>query len=208
MKPSNKIVAIILAAGASSRMGAPKALLKCADGATLLSSQTALLKNSGCDEIAVVVGSGADEIKKLHADLQVTWIENRSWKLGQFSSVQAAIRWSLSSGITGVLILPVDIAGVRGSTVKGIIESAAANNYTDVIIPEYDGRGGHPVYLPQEFCVMLAAADPHSRLDREIEKSKQIRRLPVDDPLIARNINTPEEWNLFLSTYDTRSANS
>jgi molybdenum cofactor cytidylyltransferase len=189
------IAGIVLAAGASSRMGMPKALLRFDDGRTLLDRQCAMLREAGCGAIAVVVGAARDEIVAAHGRLEVSWVENRRWELGQFSSVQAGVRHALARDADGALVLPVDVAGVSAEAVRAVLD--AAGDGADAIVPEYRGRGGHPVWLSRGLCTRIAPldpADPGSRLDRIIAASPRARRIPVEDPNLARNVNTMEEW--------------
>lgn len=69
MKPSNPIAGLVLAAGASERMGSPKALLEFPDGTSLLTRQVETLKEGGCTNIFVVVGTDAEKIKSRHQKL-------------------------------------------------------------------------------------------------------------------------------------------
>jgi CTP:molybdopterin cytidylyltransferase MocA len=203
LKPVSDIAGLILAAGASSRMGRPKALLKNSVGASLLSGQVELIRDSGIDRVGVVIGAHADEILETHPELDVVWIENKGWEVGQFSSVQIGLKELVEFTRTGIVILPVDVAGVNPSTIRAIIESALINPHIQVIIPEFEERGGHPIYLSHQFCNDLVGVEPSSedaRLDMQIKKTDQVLRLPARDPAITRNINTPEEWALVRST--------
>ena len=95
-----KVVGLILAAGASSRMGSPKPLLKIAKK-TLLEDQVSRMREAGIEDIYVVVGCKANEIKERHKDLDVHWVENKEWKLGKFSSVVCGIKFVILSECNG-----------------------------------------------------------------------------------------------------------
>ncbi|MFH0800419.1 MAG: nucleotidyltransferase family protein [Pseudomonadota bacterium] len=197
MKPFSSIAGIILSAGASSRMGSPKALLEFGDGATLLSRQAALLKDAGCNKTVVVVGSDSKKIRSKHPDLDVEWVENAQWQKGQFSSLQAGISQILSTDAEGTLVLPVDCEGVSVEVVQTVIETALRNPHLNAIIPEYDAKGGHPVYMSINFCRIIASLDPEdkdARLDRQMGLAKDVLRLPVNDANVVRNINDQEDW--------------
>jgi len=192
----SNISGLILSAGASERMGRPKALLD--DGkTTLLAKQVALLLQGGCGDITVVVGADAEEIMRQHEELKVGWAINDDWQQGQFSSLQVGLRDMLAGDPVGTVVLPVDVVCVAVETVTAIIETALLNLHLGAIVPEYNDNGGHPIYLSRNFCERLLALDPKddaSRLDMQIQNEREAMRLPVSDANVTKNINTPEEW--------------
>ncbi len=195
------IAGIILAAGGSKRMGSPKALLELPGGTTLLSEQAALLAGAGCDPVVVVVGSAADGITGGHPHLNVSWCINGEWELGQFSSVRAGVAHVLRHDIEGALILPVDVAGVSPSTLAALSEAASRNPKPYAVVPSFGGRGGHPIYISLAFCAEIVKKDPSeedARLDAMFERADKVVYLPVNDANVVRNVNTPDEWRIFL----------
>ena len=204
MKPVHSITGIILAAGASERMESPKPLLAFPDGTTLLTSQVLLLRSTGCNEVAVVLGANADEIRSSHTETEVTWLTNERWEAGQFSSILVGISRVLQTEATGAIILPVDTVGVNHSTVQEIVDTALRNPHLEAIVPEYGEEGGHPVYISRKFGEMLARIDPRdedARLDTQLSGARHVMRLPVNDPHITCNINTPKDWQDQLQSY-------
>jgi CTP:molybdopterin cytidylyltransferase MocA len=147
--------------------------------------------------VVVVVGCDANLIIKAHADLEVSWLVNESWRAGQFSSIQKGISEAIEKNNNGVIILPVDTVGISPDTVAAIIESALQNPHLDVIKPEFEGKGGHPTFLSRVFAQNLLNLDPVSakaRLDIQIRNSKSIMRLPVNDKNIISNANTSQTF--------------
>ena len=131
------------------------------------------------------------------------WIENHKWKNGQFSSIQSGLKILSKLTKTGVILLPVDVVGVKLEVIRTIIEAALVNKHLQVIAPEFEKRGGHPIYLSNHFCNHIVSVDLTSkdaRLDMQIRKTNGTMRLPLNDPAIIRNINTPEEWRKVLDT--------
>lgn len=178
-------------------MGGPKALLRFDDGTTLLERQTSLLIEGGCARVGIVIGAFAPEIRVSHPAIPARWIINERWEMGQFTSLQAGIAGSLSTDAGGAMVLPVDVAGISSDVVTAIIDTALRNPHLDAVVPEYGGRGGHPVYLSRSFCTLLAGLDPadsRSRLDTQLALLANAIRIPVNNPNVAKNINTQEEW--------------
>ncbi len=203
MKPTDhSIFGIVLAAGASQRMGEPKALLATASGKTLLEIQCNMLAKSGCRRVAVVVGADAGTIRKALPALSAELVVNTEWERGQFSSLVAGIRDALSAGADGAIVLPVDAAGIPAEVVTALIETALRNPHLEAVVPEYEGKKGHPVYLSKSFCEALAALDPgqdSARLDAQLKAACNVMGLPVNSPSVVRNINTMDDWKRFSS---------
>lgn len=201
MKLSNSnISGVILAAGASERMGKPKAMLAMGS-ATLLARQAAILIRAGCSNITVVVGADAASIMKGHEELDVRWAVNDGWEMGQFSSIQIGVRDALSDDPVGIVVLPVDTVGVHSETVNAIIETALRNPHLAAVIPEYEGKDGHPICLSKSFCEGILKHDPKdekSRLDMLLDEELNVIHIPVNDAGVRRNINTVEEWDEFV----------
>lgn len=206
MKPVADIAGVILAAGASSRMGHPKAMLRFADGVTLLTRQEELLRGAGCTHIFVVVGARADDIRVAHMDLEIHWVVNHDWEQGQFSSIQSGLSEAIRIACDGVVLLPVDVVGVDPATIEAIIETMLRNPHLDAVVPEFEGRGGHPLALSTRFADRILAIDlasPGARLDRVLAQAATLVRLPVCDPQTTRNVNTREEWEAWKKSATT-----
>ena len=85
------IVAVVLSAGESSRMGRAQALLPI-DGQTFIERIVGALKQGGVERIIVVLGFKAEEMRRQIAHLPVEILVNPDYKLGQLSSLQVAVR--------------------------------------------------------------------------------------------------------------------
>ena len=183
-----KHVGMVLAAGASSRMQQPKALLAVRDGMPLAQYQHDLLRQAGCIKVTVVLGSQADFISTRLSGCHVT--VNPAWETGRLSSVQAGIK--ALQPFDGCVILPVDTVGVQVKTVIRLLE-AAGHKTARAIRPVYAGDHGKVVWISGAVAEEILSIDPHEgRLDHFLEKTAV--ELDVADTRILNNINTPMEW--------------
>jgi CTP:molybdopterin cytidylyltransferase MocA len=193
------IVAVILAAGESSRMGQPKALLPI-DGVRFIERIVTALKSGGVAKIVVVLGHNAEDMRQKIEDLPVTIIINPEYKKGQLSSLQAAIRHlenvPANDGIDidGVLVHLVDHPYVTPDLVKLMIQRFQETKKC-IVVPCFQGRRGHPVLLARALFSELVAA----RVDQGAKAVVRAHRddtleIDTEDEGVLIDIDTPEEY--------------
>jgi molybdenum cofactor cytidylyltransferase len=191
------IPAIILAAGASSRMGRPKALLPApAEGTTFLERLVRTLRDAGVDDIIVVVGYDAGAVRGLieRAGLAVRIVENRDPSRGQLSSLVAALEVADRPGVQGVLVAPVDQPLVAVDTVKRLL-GVYRRTRAPAVRPARGGRHGHPVILDRSLFDDLRRADLSAGARDVIRRHRPgAIDVTVDDEGAFLDIDTPEEY--------------
>jgi len=178
---------IVLAAGASSRMGTSKALLKRADGRFLGEFQCNQLQQAGCEPVLLVLGSEADQIQK-ELPLQQC-IVNENWTSGRISSVKAGV--NAVQSMPGCILLPVDTAGINQQTLLTLRNEA---QQTDAVSlrPFHQGERGNICWLSHRLFSEVMQLDPKARLDHLLMPIET--HLDVNDPGVLNNVNTPDEW--------------
>ena len=138
------IPAVLLAAGASRRLGRPKQLVAL-EGETLL-RRAARAALAGCAPVLVVVGSRATDMAANLEGLPVTVVENPGWEEGMASSIRAGIR-ALPAGAAGVLFLVCDQLAVDGALVTRLLE--VQGGHPDAVVAcGYAGTRGTPSIFP------------------------------------------------------------
>lgn len=173
---------IILAAGASSRMGHPKALTPIAGEPAL----SRIAREAAGFRILVVVGEHENAIRDALPALDVKWIVNPRPELGRTGSLQRGLTMARGSG---ALVLPVDHPLVRGDTMRLL-----AARPEDWVVPTFGERGGHPLKLgPMGIAAVMSA--PASIPLRDVPKMLgiEVTRVPVEDPGVLANLDTPED---------------
>jgi molybdenum cofactor cytidylyltransferase len=180
------ISAVVLSAGASSRMGSPKALLP-VGGRPAVEVVCATLAAGGADEVVVVVGRHAAEIRAGAALDGVRVVDNPRWETGRTSSVQTGLA-AISPAASWTLLALVDMPLVRPATVGRIV--AARTKGVDVVVPTFRGRRGHPILLRQTLFPRIAALGPDEPLHAVVRAARGVE-VPVDDEGVVVDFDEP-----------------
>lgn len=192
---------VILAAGESSRMGRDKALLPWPPAAEARSSETflsAAIRTLGLSTDFVIVVAGANEqsLAATAYTLGSSIVTNADPSRGQFSSLQLGLREVLNRGRDAAIITLVDRPPATADTVRTLREAfEAAPAHVWAVVPQISGKHGHPIVVGREMIERFLQA-PVTSNAREIEHRHQdrIQYVPVTDPYVAMNINTPEDY--------------
>ena len=197
------ITCIVLSAGFSSRFGSPKALAEL-DGQPLIVSLQNKLLTTNVDEIIVVLGHSADNIKPHllnHKKLKVVY--NKDYNFGQTSSFKAGLT-AVSEKCTGILLLPVDFPFVAAATVSAECAHFAKKKST-ILIPTYQAKKGHPPVFHASLKKDFLALDNDQGINTvSWQRSAEVNLLATDDPGVTASFNTPEEWEKLKNLFSRR----
>lgn len=195
--PVKPLDGLILAAGAARRMGRPKALLEI-EGERFLDRAVQVLRAGGCREV-YVVASALPEVHAAIASAGARVVLNDDPASEQLDSVKCGLR-ALPDDSAAVAILPVDCPLVAPATVQALA-AAAAHTTLPVVLPMYNGVGGHPVVLRRPFYdTVLDASDPEGLSGIIIAHGHDVELMTVTDPGILVDIDTPQEYDAFIGT--------
>jgi molybdenum cofactor cytidylyltransferase len=194
---------VILAAGESSRMGRDKALLPWPPPAagqspsteTFLSTTIRLLSRA-TDFVLVVVGRNEAALAPIVYSEGASLVVNPEPSRGQFSSLQVGLHEVLNRGRDAAMVTLVDRPSVKQTTLELLRDAfEAAGQNVWAVVPEFSGKHGHPYLVGREMIEAFLRVPPTSTA-RDVEHQHQphIQYVAVDDPLVALNINTPEDY--------------
>lgn len=185
------ITCVLLAAGLSSRFGSPKAVAQI-HGKILLTRQIEMLSSAGIEQIIVVLGAHAEQIKPfIAADSKIKAVFNEHYPQGQTSSVKAGI--SEAPAGNDILLLPVDFPFILPETVVQLTEYFN-KNVPNILIPTYNQRKGHPPvfsHLLRDEILQLENSFGLNEIIRHHQNEVQL--LPVQDKGVLATFNTPDE---------------
>ncbi|QHT70973.1 nucleotidyltransferase family protein [Rhodocytophaga rosea] len=191
--PRSSIGLIILAAGASTRMGSPKQLLPFS-GKSLIrySVQNALA--SKCFPIVVVLGANKDLIKLELEDLPVFVAENPDWKQGMASSIHAGLEMLLTAypGVKGGIIMLCDQPFVTTLFLNHLVDTFEKDQ-RHIIASYYGNDFGVPAVFPKKLFDELSALEGNAGAKKLIQQySAEV--IPVVFPEGLVDIDTPEDY--------------
>ena len=193
------VTAIITAAGESTRMGQPKALLIW-EGVTLIDYQTASLLSGGVTDVVVVLGHEAARIESNYKMPNVQYVVNSNYRQGRSTSILAGLR-KVESNATSIMLLGVDQPRPP-SIITTVLDCHKANQAL-ITSPRYQGRGGHPLVFSASLRSELEAITEDHQGIRALFKThpNDITEVPIDDPIVCLDLNTPEEYEIARSRY-------
>jgi CTP:molybdopterin cytidylyltransferase MocA len=193
-----KIAGIILAGGASRRMGSPKALLQL-DGEAFVGRLIRVLAEA-CDPVIVVLGHDANRIQAVLSAQAITTV-NPAPERGQLSSLHCALR-VVPFEAGAVMFTPVDYPAVRPETVLRLA-GAMADKAPPVVVPRHDGRRGHPVCVRADVASELLALGPDERASDVIHRYRpQTLYVDVADPGILDDVDDPEAYRRLTGDWE------
>lgn len=185
---------IVLAAGASSRMGQPKLLLPWR-GKPLIWHAVNTALEAGLSPVIVVTGAFGEQIKSALCDLNVQWKENPDWQQGQSTSVRAGVL-ALPRETTAVIFLLGDQPHIPHELVHALVE-AHAQTAAAVIAPLIAGRRANPVLFDRVVFPELLKLKGDAGA-RQILKQYPPQYLPWEDEKLLLDIDTAEDYQQLL----------
>ena len=201
------IPAIVLAAGRSTRMGRPKALLPLGGNETFLSRIVRTLHDADVDDVVVVVGH---EFEPVIADFgqrdaAARFVINHEYDSGQLSSVLAGLRVIDRPGVAAALLTLVDVPLVKSSTIRAVVNHYRRTR-APIVRPVRAGRHGHPVLIDRTLFEDLRAADPQRGAKAVVRAhASAAGDLDIqDDEGAFRDIDTPAEYEALLAKLTAR----
>jgi CTP:molybdopterin cytidylyltransferase MocA len=197
LNPKTKdIGAILLAAGQSRRMGAFKPLLPFG-GKTVIEACVDYLHEGGIQNIIVVVGSRADEIREKLGSSSISFVVNPDPASEMSLSIACGVV-QLPAVARAAVIALVDQPAIPASVITTL--ATEWEEGARLVVPTFAGRGGHPVLIDLQLREELMNLDPASGLKTLFESHRdEVRRVSVASPYIARDMDT---WDDYRALYE------
>jgi molybdenum cofactor cytidylyltransferase len=201
MSTAPTVAGIVLAAGAGSRFGRPKALVESADGASWLANAVRSLLGGGCFPVVVVLGAAADEAESLlersfgETD-SVRVVRADDWRSGMAASLRRALSTAadLSPTPDAIAIVTVDVPSLGPAEVRRLTAPEP-----DVVGPDtlrqasFSSRPGHPVVIGRAHWTALADSVSGDVGARPYLVQHGVRLVDCSDLGSGADVDTPHE---------------
>ena len=187
------VYALVLAAGRSTRMGQKSKLLLPFGTSTVLGCVLDTVLSAPIDRCYVILGAWREAIEPLARTYPVSIVINPDFDRGMLSSVQAGFR-ALPSGDGAVFVVPGDHPAVSAAVFARLLE-ARAESGAGLVVPQFAGRGGHPLLMDLRFRADIEALDPAIGLRGLLDLHPgSVKRVPLEDAGIVLDIDTPDDY--------------
>ena len=180
---------LLLAAGAGTRMGKPKALMRDPDGTSWLRRTVAVLQEGGCEAVTVVLGAGADEATPLLKDTGAAVVVAEDWSEGMGASLRAGLRALAGSDAVAAVVMLVDLPDVTAEVVRHVAARVTAPG--QLARASYAGRPGHPVVIGRDHWVAAADSVAGDQGARDYLASHGVVDVECDDLATGRDRDSP-----------------
>jgi len=183
---------VILAAGASRRMGSPKQLIEI-DGRPLLVRAIEAALAAPVWPVVVVLGANAVAIRPVIGHLPVLVIENPAWSEGMAASIREGVATlrQFSRTLDAAVLALCDQPGFSAATVESLLAAHRATG-RGIVAARYTGRLGAPALFAREHFAALTALTGEEGA-RDLLNADPARVAAVELPELARDLDTPAD---------------
>jgi len=189
---------LLLAAGASKRMGTPKSLLPYGSG-SVIEACLQTLTRSALAEVVVVVGAESDKVaaavtsfSAAHSRKPPRLCVNPHWEAGMLSSVQAGLG-AIDPGANAALIALVDQPALTAEVIDALLRQLRSD--ADIIVPTHRGRRGHPLIFSRRYFDEVFVLDPAIGLRALLRNHREnVREIAVETEAVLQDVDNPEDY--------------
>jgi molybdenum cofactor cytidylyltransferase len=188
-----KIGAVILAAGSSSRIGQPKQLLSLR-GKTLVRVCVDTASEAGCSPIVVVIGSDSEKVRLELADANSIEVRNTNWQRGIGSSIRTGVQSLMNHApdLEAILLLVCDQPAINARFIERLIATHEATK-KDIVASAYADTLGVPALFDRSlFKELLSIGDEAGAKSIILQNPKRVAQFAF--PEGAVDIDTWEDW--------------
>jgi CTP:molybdopterin cytidylyltransferase MocA len=195
----SRTFALIPAAGKSRRMGRPKLQLVWR-GKTILEHAVTALIDGGVTSVLVVMAPGDTEQRVLAEKACAEVLELAQPTAEMRDTIERGLEWIEQkyqpSADDGWLLLPADHPGVDKQVVQAILAARAANPHWSILVPAFENRNGHPVWIGWPHVAGIRRMPAGEGVNIYIRQHmSETFLLPLATPAVLLDLDTPEQFS-------------
>lgn len=185
---------ILLAAGLSRRMGRENKLLLPYHGKAIVRYVVETIIQAKIGKLNVVTGFEADKVKQALVGLDVTFIHNPDFALGQMSSVKAAYQ-NISEPNDDIMIALADMPQITAAEYQELVAAFQQEQKQKIIIPYFGDQRGNPIIMPAKFNAEIGNGSMNAGCRQlTTKKPADVYKFSVTSAAYVADIDTPEEY--------------
>ena len=192
LEKAQRIAAVILAAGRSTRMGGPNKLLAEIGGRPLVRIAAEEALASRARPVIVVTGHQRDKVEAALAGLDVERVHNPDFAEGLSTSVKAGLA-AVPDEVDGAIVCLGDMPQVTAPLIDKLVAAFDPERGALVVVPTIDGKRGNPVVWARRFFPELMALDGDIGARHLIGRYPEaVSEVPLTDTAALIDVDTPE----------------
>ena len=201
---SARIVAILLAAGRSQRMGDRNKLLMDVGGQPMVRRVAATLLASRVHEVIAVLGHDRALVAAAFAGMPLRIVINAEYASGQISSVRAGIA-AIAEHPAAIVVALADQPALDPADINLLVDAFLALPEPKILVPVYGGQRGNPIVLPGGQRQVLLAGGVNFGCRNLIERHPEaVVRIEAPNPHYVEDIDTPAAYNVWVGAHSSR----
>ncbi len=204
MNATNRVAAIVLAAGSSRRMGGRNKLLLPFRGQPLVRHVVTTILNSQADPVLVVLGHEAEAVRAALADLPIGFTYNPRHAEGMTTSIQAGVA-AAPADVLGYMICLSDLPLIETAEYDRLLEAfrkALARDPACIVVPEFQGQRGNPVLFAASYRAAILAEERLTGCRGLVRRyPEHVVRVAMPTDHILQDIDTPEAFEVLRKAH-------
>lgn len=182
------VTGVVLAAGAGSRMGRPKALVVGDDGVPWLRRSVGALSDGGCEHVVAVLGAAVEDAVPLLAGTGACPVVAADWASGMSASLRAGLRAIHAAPTDAAVVTLVDLPDVGAEVVLRLLAEPVGPD--TLRRAAYDGRPGHPVVLGRDHWSAIAAETEGDHGARDYLAAHEVELVECGDLATGQDVDS------------------
>ncbi|MDG2254371.1 MAG: nucleotidyltransferase family protein [Opitutaceae bacterium] len=193
MMDSRTVVAIILAAGQSRRMGPVNKLLMVVEGVPMVERVMLAIQAAGVEKTIVVTGFESDRIEERLSGYDIEFARNEKFEAGMGSSLAVGTAALAEKRFDGILVCLGDLPYLKKDSIVKVIDAFNQANGEKIVVPCFEGKRGHPVIFPSRYRENLESLEGDAGARALIQQeARNLLELGLSEEGIIRDMDTAE----------------